>query len=219
MSSIGRFCKFFEAYWSYIVFCVLLLLSAASYLTHTDMALHKWIMAHQSLPWLQRIYGILSQMGQLEFKLVIGFGMMAYFTWVNYQPQWRMFWWRAVLVISATGAFIIPLKHIFGRPRPKMLRHDLYEFNWFETASNMHSYPSGHTTTTWAFFFFLSRYWPKLTPVWLLYALSASYARMGIGSHYLADVLAGIAIGYFMAYWMWPKVAPKALQRRLPSNT
>jgi membrane-associated phospholipid phosphatase len=217
MSLIRPFCKYFKACWPIALFVLLLTLAWFVYSVEIDRSLHLWIMKHQSTSetqGLQKFYGILSHMGQLEFKIIIGLMIMAYLTWVNHQPQLRMFWWRAMLVMTAIGVLVIPLKHIFGRPRPKMEWRGQYEMEWFETASNMHSFPSGHATTTWAFFFFLTRYWPKYTPVWLLYAVSASYARMGIGSHYLGDVIAGSTIGFFVAYWAWPKVAPKELQRR-----
>ncbi len=221
MSFVSLFCKHFKAHWPLALIGVFFAVGYLCYFTEVDRSLYWWIMKYQSTeeaPYLQDLYGYLSWMGQLEFKLAIGLGMMAYLTWYDYQPKLRMFWWRATLVISFTVLLVIPLKHIFGRPRPKMLSDKVktwYEMEWFETASNMHSFPSGHATTTWAFFFFLSRYWPKYTSVWLFYAVSASYARMGIGSHYLGDVIAGSALGFFVAYWMWPRVAPADLQRQI----
>jgi len=220
MSFVSLFCKHFKAYWPLAFVSACFVAGYICYATELDLTVYWWIMEHQSTskaPKLQELYSWLSEIGQLEFKLVIGFAMMAYLTWYDYQPQWRMFWWRAILVISFTGLLVIPLKHIFGRPRPKMLRdkvESLYQMEWFEVGSRMHSFPSGHATTSWALCFFLTRYWPKYTPIWIFYAVSASYARMGIGAHYLGDVIAGSALGFFVAYWMWPKVAPAELQKR-----
>ena len=103
-----------------------------------------------------------------------------------------------IFLIAGVVAHI--LKPVLGRPRPKMFAgHDMYNLEWFEFAARMNAYPSGHTITTFCL----------LATVWTLYgwktrvalfviACLLGYARVGIGSHWMADVVAGAVLGYMI---------------------
>ncbi len=71
----------------------------------------------------------------------------------------------------------------------------------------LHSFPSGHTATAFAIFFFLAflarKDWVKF--VYFLLAVIIAYSRIYLSQHFLIDVLAGSVIGitssYLGAWW------------------
>ncbi len=66
----------------------------------------------------------------------------------------------------------------------------------------MNSFPSGHTATAFAIFFFLAflarKDWIKLA--YLLLAVIIAYSRIYLSQHFLIDVLAGSVIGVISSY-------------------
>ncbi len=68
------------------------------------------------------------------------------------------------------------------------------------------SFPSGHTATGIAAFYFLamlaSQNYQKVGAV--IMGLAVGYSRIYLGQHFLSDVLAGIAIGWFCcSFWLY----------------
>lgn len=79
------------------------------------------------------------------------------------------------------------------------------------------SFPSSHAANAAALALVLSLRWPRLAPVFVLYAAFVSFSRMYLNRHFLSDVLCGVVIGVgvgwlaFLALrsrgWTW--VAPE----------
>jgi membrane-associated phospholipid phosphatase len=88
-----------------------------------------------------------------------------------------------------------------------------YQLNVVEgvTLANMHSFPSGHTTTAFALFFFLCLLIKdsKLKLLMFILAFLAGYSRVYLSFHFTEDILAGsvlgILLGYF-GYWITEKL-------------
>lgn len=133
-------------------------------------------------------------------------------------PQAARIWVMSVPVFLLVGLMAYPLKVIFGRPRPKMLAgHDLYAPQLFEWTAKLHAYPSGHTITTFAL---LAVLWPLYKKPWqralmLVIASIVALARVGIGSHWLGDVLAGMVLGFAGAWILMLKYRKKMLKEML----
>jgi undecaprenyl-diphosphatase len=62
-----------------------------------------------------------------------------------------------------------------------------------------HSFPSGHTATSFAAATILTVAVPRLAPVWFLLALAIGYSRIYVGVHYPLDVIGGAALGALVA--------------------
>jgi undecaprenyl-diphosphatase len=58
-----------------------------------------------------------------------------------------------------------------------------------------HSFPSGHTATSFAGATALSLVYPRGAPVFYLLAAAIAYSRLYVGVHFPLDVLGGIVIG------------------------
>ena len=124
-----------------------------------------------------------------------------------YRLGWAAFTTSCVLL---SGAITQVLKRIVDAPRP---------LTWFAAnypevqlplvsgveMSRYFSFPSGHTTTFFAFFFALSilfskngrldRWQPALQTTFFLLATLGGYSRIYLSQHFAADILGGMAIG------------------------
>jgi membrane-associated phospholipid phosphatase len=85
------------------------------------------------------------------------------------------------------------LKLAFKRDRPFVT----YPYLDKQADAGSYSFPSGHTSSAFAFATSLSLAFPKwyvIAPAYL-YASAAGYSRMHLGVHYPSDVLAGAIVG------------------------
>ncbi|MFT7434037.1 MAG: membrane-associated phospholipid phosphatase, partial [Alphaproteobacteria bacterium] len=169
-----------------MLFSVLLAFAISFYLYHSklDIAIHgvavHWAVAEGS----QEVWGYLSRMGQEWFQILtcVFFGVYYYFK-CNYRMS--RLWYGSIVVYLSAGVLVQFIKAFVGRPRPKMLPQ--YEPEWFEMAARMHSWPSGHTITTFAWLACLLPFYPrKIQVVLALTACLVSFSRIGIGAHYMS---------------------------------
>lgn len=86
------------------------------------------------------------------------------------------------------------VKHLVGRPRPKFSASG----DWSmapSLASGFDSFPSGHTTATFALAVVLSRRFPLLAAVFIGIAAFVALSRVLRGSHFPSDVFGGWVLG------------------------
>ena len=89
------------------------------------------------------------------------------------------------------------LKDLIGRPRPYTVSEELVTL---VKHLSSYSFPSGHTSCSFAAAFVLFFMMPKKVgiPALVLAAL-IGFSRMYVGVHYPTDVLGGILVGFFSA--------------------
>jgi undecaprenyl-diphosphatase len=111
--------------------------------------------------------------------------------------------WRRpyVFLLVATTALTMSfvntlLKYAVQRDRPPTIVLDPEPLMEVPTTS---SFPSGHTSTSFACAYVISRLAPRLTVY--VYALAAliGFSRIYVGVHYPLDVLAGAVLGVVVA--------------------
>jgi membrane-associated phospholipid phosphatase len=111
------------------------------------------------------------------------------------------------LVVNAVATQ--SLKLMVNRDRPFVTYPTL--INAYKTSETNQSFPSGHTSTAFAFATAVSlenKKWYVVAPSFL-YAGAVGYSRMYLGEHYPSDVLAGAAVGIGSAYlnkWLQKKL-------------
>lgn len=84
------------------------------------------------------------------------------------------------------------LKHIIQRPRPYV---DFPSFHLLVDKSTTYSFPSGHTTSSFASAYVLSKYLKKYSPLIWIVAIAIAFSRLYLFMHYPSDVIAGMVLG------------------------
>lgn len=98
--------------------------------------------------------------------------------------------------IAFSGLVTLLLKNIFGRVRPNFYDGvHLWQSFPFTGQYDFLSFPSGHATTAGAVVMIVYLFAPKISPFALVFAIWIAITRLGVGAHYPADVLAGLAVG------------------------
>ena len=91
------------------------------------------------------------------------------------------------------------LKHLIGRPRPKFVHSGDWQMS-FSLVSGLDSFPSGHSTASFAIATVLAKRFPLLSPLCLGIALFVGISRVLRGSHFPTDVMGGAIIGILSGF-------------------
>ncbi len=100
------------------------------------------------------------------------------------------------------------LKPYFQRKRPFVSINKVYyysegSFQILDRPLNKHtsySFPSNHASNVGYASSFLSFYFPKVSFLWILFALIVGWSRIYLGVHFPSDILAGYFYGFFWAF-------------------
>lgn len=158
---------------------------------------------------------------------VIGFVVFRFFKKNELYAQRFLFLLYANLF---SGLISLVSKFIFGRIRPWGLRNDGDEFGFLlfqnfdkgiiekfkyhlttviDAPTTYSSFPSGHTTTIFAAFTYLSVLFPKYIYLWLSIAIVFASARLLDSDHYLSDILGGVLLGTLSCLFIYSKMRGK----------
>jgi membrane-associated phospholipid phosphatase len=115
-----------------------------------------------------------------------------------------------------SGAVAQILKFTFSYiPRPaKVLESSISQLHWVlnSPVQHWHSFPSGHTITSFSLAFFISKTFNNkwLQCLWAVLALSVAYSRVYLFQHFPIDVIVGAIIGLLCAWFIMaiPKFWP-----------
>lgn len=138
----------------------------------------------------------------IEQRLTIGLAFFACLALFWLLPQ--RIAWGAVIAGAATGILRLGVEAMINRQRPS-------NYAWadpMEPVFGHSSFPSGHSTTSFAIAVFLL--WAlredelkTLAPAVLLWALLIGFSRIYIGVHYPTDVMGGLLMGIIGGTAMW----------------
>ena len=86
------------------------------------------------------------------------------------------------------------LKHLIGRPRPKFVHSGDWQMaiSWI---SGLDSFPSGHSTASFAVATVLTKRFPTWGPLCMGLAAFVALSRVLRGSHFPTDVVGGAVVG------------------------
>jgi membrane-associated phospholipid phosphatase len=102
-------------------------------------------------------------------------------------------------------------KHILGRPRPPLFHsNNLSTIDIFNFDSRWHSFPSGHTTTIFAFIFCLIFLFPKIKNILIAIAVVIASTRVIVGAHYVSDIFGGALVAYITSILLREKFFQKS---------
>jgi membrane-associated phospholipid phosphatase len=166
-------------------------------LTRFVRSLNDHYIDHLRHPWLAWLSDVGDQVGGSEFLLCVSALLLA----VGYAYKlnlWKIAGWDTLVVHAVAGVASTALKHFVGRARPKFMHVGVSEFSPF-AGNGWDSFPSGHTTCSFAIATVLAVRFPKLR--WGVFgiALAISASRLLRGSHFLTDIIAGAVLGVLIA--------------------
>ena len=95
----------------------------------------------------------------------------------------------AAAALAYAVAFVI--HHVWARPRPYMTHHIAHPW----TSTTDASFPSDHSTVSFAIAFAVVAFDAVAGAVFLVIAAIIAVGRLFIGAHYPSDVLTGLVIG------------------------
>jgi len=119
--------------------------------------------------------------------------------------------WRVGMVVLALGltqlitSYLLKRQVFRGTPRPKTFFAELEVPLSFIEGVKVHSYnsfPSGHTMTAFAIFFFLSCYFQRrlFSVLFFTLALAVAISRVYLLQHFLIDVCVGSIVGIILGF-------------------
>src|SRR4029434_9991025 len=98
--------------------------------------------------------------------------------------------------LLGTNVVVETVKRAVNRPRPDG-----------EHRRSNASFPSSHAANAFTVAAILWRRWPRLGPLFGAVAVLVAFSRIYLNRHVLTDVVAGAAIGVFLAWaavrWLW----------------
>lgn len=92
------------------------------------------------------------------------------------------------------------LKHLIGRPRPKFVHAGDWQIS-VSLVSGLDSFPSGHSTASFAVATVLAKRFPMWAPLCLAIALFVGISRVLRGSHFVTDVTGGAVLGILSGFF------------------
>jgi undecaprenyl-diphosphatase len=157
-----------------------------------DVPFAKWIQGIND-PWFERLGEIGQWLGDWRALLGVSGIILALSTAVG-DKALREAGLATLLAHGYAAAAVQTLKHLIGRARPR-LSHDTSLLIGPNFDSGFDSFPSGHTMASVAIATVVALRFPRYR--WLAYSTAGVIAagRVIKGSHFPADVLAGIFLG------------------------
>lgn len=146
-----------------------------------------------------KILSKLAVLGAVELIWFMG-GMLLVVAMVNTGSlEWYREWDAAAVLLS--GGILVPwaltllIEYLFGRSRPfqREGRKALIDM-----AIVTPSFPSGHATISFSMCAIIAQLQPEMLPLFLAAATVVAVSRVAAGVHFVSDILAGAAIGWFV---------------------
>jgi undecaprenyl-diphosphatase len=117
--------------------------------------------------------------------------------------------------VAAAGLADDVLKIAFGRARPPLwLAGDDSGFSFLRFSWKFNSFPSGHTTTSFAAAIAFGALFPRFRILFFALAGAVGVSRLALDVHYLSDVAAGAALGIAIAILIRDRAREKGLLTR-----
>ncbi|MGQ0811407.1 MAG: phosphatase PAP2 family protein [Nitrospiraceae bacterium] len=144
-------------------------------------------------PWFEMIGQAGKQMGSWTSLLGISLIVLA-IGQIARQEEIRKAGWQSLIAHGAAALAVQTLKHVIARPRPRLAETQTFQFGP-TFASGLDSFPSGHTTASFAIAAVLAKHFPAIAfPAFSVAGLIAA-SRVITGSHFPSDIVGGAVLG------------------------
>jgi undecaprenyl-diphosphatase len=119
--------------------------------------------------------------------------------WAFEKPTVKIVAIQSLIAHGIAALLANGLKHLIGRPRPKFVHSGDWQMT-LSWASGLDSFPSGHSTASFAVATVLAKRFPLFGPLCIAIALFVALSRVFRGSHFPTDVLGGAVIGILSGF-------------------
>jgi undecaprenyl-diphosphatase len=158
-----------------------------TFLNNLDGNVLLFMQTHFQLPLLNDIMILFTTIGNKGLLWIV----MALLLLISKKTRYIGVVTLGALVLSAIAGEGL-LKHLVARPRPYTVFPGVQLLVAKATTS---SFPSGHTTASFAAAFVLCRYLKPYAPLFWTLAIVIAFSRLCLFMHYPSDVLAGAVLG------------------------
>ena len=196
--------------WFWVIACLIaiLVIAAAFWL---DPMVRAWMVEHRNRQ-LRAFMAAVSRYGDWPAHVVLGLVLLG-IAWWRGQKKWARVFLAMLIACALAGVTARVIKIGAGRARPSVQS----ELAWSgpQLSSKFHSFPSGHTAASTAFFavlFFVS--W-RIGVACLVIPMLIAFSRMYVAAHYFSDVVCAAILGLLCAYLVVKLMKP-ATVRPLP---
>ena len=119
--------------------------------------------------------------------------------WAFEKPTVKIVAIQSLVAHGIAAVLANGLKHLIGRPRPKFTHSGDWQMT-LSWVSGLDSFPSGHSTASFAVATVLAKQFPLFGPLCITVALFVAVSRVLRGSHFPTDVLGGAVIGILSGF-------------------
>jgi membrane-associated phospholipid phosphatase len=179
--------------WCLVFLGAALLILGSFYL---DPSSREWMTRHQDAS-VKHFMEWVSWLGDWPGHVLLGFVLVAIAYWRG-NRKWSRIFAAMILACALAGVATRVVKISAGRARPGVQT----EAGWTgpRLSSRFHSFPSGHTAASTAFFATLAFASWRIGLGFLAIPLLIAFSRMFVAAHYLSDVVCAALIGAMSAY-------------------
>jgi len=157
------------------------------------------IIASLKTPHLLKAMGWISYLGKGWVQAIPCLILLLTGLWLQKESKAEEAGRKGIYSISAAGILVQIIKHLIGRPRPRVM--DAAGFSIGPSfAGGYDSFPSGHTASAFAFAYTISFFYPKWRFPLFIYAALVGLSRIYIDAHFPSDIFAGMALGLWIGW-------------------
>lgn len=179
------------------------LLSAAAVLLlwasfYWDAAAQTWVLEHQTAG-MRKFMEAVSWWGDWPGHVLLGLVLMA-IAYLRGSKRWVRICAAMLLACALAGIANRIVKISAGRARPNVQTEARWSGPNF--SASYHSFPSGHTAASTAFFATLAFASRRIGLGLLAIPLLIAFSRMYVVAHHLSDVVCAALLATLVAYWV-----------------
>ena len=162
---------------------------------HFDDSVRDFMVQHQN-PGLRNFMRYVSMLGDWPLHTAVGLVLLG-LAWYRGSKEWTRIFLAMLLAMMLAGVVGTVIKRTVPRARPSVQTDTRWGGPRF--SSKYHSFPSGHTGASTAFFGVLLITRRRIGIACLLIPILIGFSRMYIGAHYLSDVVCAAVLGFSSA--------------------